>query len=73
MLTQEQTRRLRNGGMNPDPLYVAEPTRDERRERRVYNGRKMNVVGRSVFLLATLTGVARRRKVARRTRKGNRK
>lgn len=37
------------------------PLRQERREARKRNGRKMRVSGRSVLLLATLTGVSRRR------------
>ena len=35
-----------------------EPTRQERRAKRKRNGRKMVVTGKSVLLLATLTGVA---------------
>jgi hypothetical protein len=38
-----------------------EPTRQERREDRRRNGRKMQVSGRSVLLLANLNGVSRRR------------
>jgi hypothetical protein len=42
-----------------------EPTRQERREDRRRNGRKMQVSGRSVLLLANLNGVSRRRIMGR--------
>lgn len=51
----------RNGGLDPDPRYVPGPeTRGERRERIRRNSRKHVVSNRSVFILAALTGVARK-------------
>lgn len=49
------------GGLDPDPRYVPGPaTRGERREMRRRNARKHVVSNRSVFILAALTGVARK-------------
>lgn len=64
---------MRNGGLDPDPRYVPGPvTRGERRDARRRNARKHIVSNRSIFTLASLTGVARKHLV-RKVRKGTAK
>jgi hypothetical protein len=54
-----------------DPTQYDAPTRQEQREGRVANGRKMRVTGRGTLLLSALaSGQQARKRQVRRTRKG---